>query len=121
MVVIAVVTNPLMRTEASIRRHLLNIMPVGTSFDDVIDIVESNDNWTIRGRSGSSGVVLHPTLSIPMSGMPTDRFPVVGEQHIQIHLGMHNFVLRSDVTAYIAFDENGKLIEIFVRRDRDVI
>ena len=114
--------NPILRTQAGIRRHLLRAMPIGTSFDEVIyHIEEYNSDWVIRSRARTMGVVLHPSLGIPMRSMPADRFPTVGEQSIQVHLGAYRIITRIYVTAWFAFDENGSLIEVFVRREFDLI
>lgn len=122
VVVMAMIINPLLRTEAGIRRHLLRIAPIGMSMEDVIRIADNNRNWNTIRICEDAGVILHPSLLIPMRMSPSDpRFPVVGEKSVRVHLGTTRIILRADVTAFFAFDENGELIEILVRREYDVI
>ena len=122
-VVMALIINPLLRTEAGIRRYLLRATPIGTSMEEIIRVADDNARWTIRSIRGNAGVTLHPTIpSLPTRNEPGDRgFSVVGEQSVRIHLGTFQLIVRFDVTAFYAFDENGELIEIFVRREFDVI
>ena len=122
MVVVAFIANPLLRTEAGIRRQLLRNIPIGTSMEDVIRIADENANWIINVKDEHIGIVLHPTLFFPMRNMPRDRgFPVVGERSVRVHLGTYHIIIRVDVSAYFAFDEESKLIEIFVRKQYDLI
>ena len=121
LVAAALMINPFLRSEAGIRNHLLRITPIGTSMEDVIRVADSNNGWTIRVIREEHGVVLHPRRLTPTGSSPTRDFPVVGEQSVRIFLGFHGFILKPAVTAFYAFDENGKLIEIFVRKEYDVI
>ena len=121
LVVISMIINPIRRTNSGIHRYLLRIIPIGTSMEDVIRVAEENDMWTIRYIRENFGVVLHSTSSTPTGGLPNPRFPIVGDQHIRVHLGTYNIIIRVDVEAFFAFNENGELIEIFVRKFRDLL
>ena len=63
--------NPLLRTEAGIRRYLLNTIPIGTSMEGVINVIENHDGWAIRTRNENFGVVLYPGLLFPTGGLHT--------------------------------------------------
>ena len=122
LVVMALIINPILRTEASIRRQLLRITPIGTSMEEVISIADDNARWTIDNIREDGGVSLLSGTRVPTRRAPGDpRFSVIGEQSVRIHLGTFQFIIRFDVTAFYAFDENGELIEILVRREFDVI
>ena len=112
--------NPLLRTEAGIRRYVLRNIPIGSSMEYSLDVINYK-MWDLRIINENWGVVLHPTLNFPMRKTPSNRFPVIGEQHIRVHLGGYFFILRADVTAYFAFDENGKLIDVFIRKEWDAL
>ena len=120
MVVVGLILNPLLRTEAGVRRCLINIMPIGSSMEDVTFAVAANDSWTIR--SMGAGISLHPQRLTPTRGVGGDsRFPVVGSRSVEVHLGTYRHITRVDVTAFFAFDGNGDLIEIFVVKDFDLL
>jgi len=113
--------NPIsFRSEETIRSSLLDTMPMGTNMEEIASIVRNNNEWTIRFVDEDFGVVLHPSLLIPIRDIPAGR-DVIGEQSIEIHMGTYHFLGRIDISAFLAFDEDGKLIEIFVRRERDVL
>ena len=125
LVVIAMMINPLLRTEASIRRHLLSMMPNGTSMEDVIRTAENNERWTIRAVHDDAGLVLHPTTLIPLNDvLPTERTKdehIIGTQSIRVSLGNYRFITTVFVVAHFAFDENGELIEIIIHKYLDLI
>ena len=113
--------NPLLfRSEETIRSSLLDTMPMGTNMEEFTSIVDNNYEWTIRHINEDFGVVLHPTLLIPMRDIPRGR-PVIGAQSIEIDLGTYHFLTRIYVSSFMAFDEDGELIEIFVRREYDML
>ena len=104
-----------MRSSESIRRNLLRITPIGSSMEDVIRIAYENDDWTIRRVSEDYGVFFWPNSSRPSSCIPGENCTIVGDQSIQIYLGHTTFGVY--VSAFYSFDENGVLIDIFIRRD----
>ena len=118
--------NPIRRSTGSIRRSLLREMPIGTSMEDVIQIIESNRAWTLKVVQMEFGLVLSPVGNnmIPIrdvnpSGFPNS--PVVGEKSIRIHMGRYITFTWVDVEAYFAFDGEGYLLDIFIRKELDVI
>lgn len=123
LVVTALTLNPLMRPSANIRRYLLQITPINTSIEDVICIANSNPNWSIITVREEHGFTLQPRTFSPMRIHPaamTREFPIVGERSVIVHLGTYHAPMRVDVTAFYAFDENGKLIEILVLKEVDM-
>ena len=116
--------NPLLRTEASIRRHLLSMMPVGTSMEEVIRTVENNESWMIRVVRDNVGVVLDPKIHVPTNMHPTERTKdehIIGNKSIIAHLGTYSVIVRIDVVAFFAFNEDGELIEILIKKYYDWI
>jgi len=113
--------NPLLFIpEEVIQSNLLETIPIGTSMGDVGIIVAGNREWTIRVIREDLGVVLNSS-GIPWRGNSMPGFTVIGEQSIEIHIGTYYFITRIDVGAYLAFNKDGELIEIFVRREYDVL
>lgn len=122
-ILILAVINPLFRTENGIRRYLLRITPIGTSMEDVIRIANDNDRWEVKYTDMNYGFTLYPNSSFPSRAHPrtSPRSTVIGEKSMRVHLGTFDMIIRFDVTAWYAFDADGKLIEIRVRREFDVL
>ena len=126
MVVIALIRNPLLRTEEGIRNYLLRITPIGTSMEEVIGVIDNHEKWSIRFISEDSGVSLHPTV-IPESSSRglynNPLFPnnIIGERSLRVYLGNYSLITRVYVDAFYAFDEDGKLIEILVWKVWDLL
>ena len=122
MVVIVLLSNPLRSPEERIRTDLLEVMPIGTSMEDVISIVESHKRWNISARIlYDIGITMGPRG--PSRGIPLSDEEVIGEKSIRIHLGQYlaPIFIQTDVTAFVAFDENAELIEIAVRKSMNVL
>ena len=115
------VTNPITRPLSSVRRYMLRQIPIGASMEDVIRIVDSNENWTTRHIREQFGVVLLYGTSLPSSFTPREGSVVIGDQSMRVHLGTYHIIIRIDVSAYFAFDNDGKLIDILIRRELDLL
>ena len=108
------------RPEASIRRDILRITPLGTSKEDVINVIKERE-WHIEFTRDTAGYFMNrgrvsdgPNLFMLESG---DAFEV-GTQSIRI--GLANFyifgIVDVFVDVYYAFDEDSKLIDVAIRR-----
>ena len=82
-----------------------------------------NNKWTLRYIRDDSGVVLHPSLLVQTNNIPgvLHKANEVGKQSVCVHLGIYRLIIRTDVIAFYAFDDNGKLVDIFVLKVYDVI
>ncbi len=115
-------SSPLMQNKAQIkkenvqvREYVLSILPLGTDMDTAQQIITNHPIWEIDLVSEDRGY-----------GIGTDSRPsgyekvMVGEKSIQIHLGEYKGILMTTgVLAFLGFDENGKLIDVAVRKDID--
>jgi len=99
---------------------MLRSISIGMSIGEVICIAEKNNGWTIQHINENSGVGLHATLLIPVGSPLGFNDPIIGEQSIRLHLGTYRNIVRVHVGAFLAFDENSELIEIFIRKERDL-
>ena len=121
----SMIVNPLRRPDASLRAYLFRVMPISTSISDAVYIVENHRQWEPSRR----GLVFDRGIPINLRGTPThphthvvDRWSperVIGEQSMVIRLGTYRtlfFGVPSSVEAFIAFDGDGELIEIFIHR-----
>jgi len=126
VIILAVITpiiNPIRRTDKALRKHLLSIIPIGTSMEEVIRIIEGHNCWIIERVEENYGVVLDSRDMYPLRSAPTTfrNSKVIGEQAVWIDLGSYYGIFKNYVSAHLAFDENEELIDIFIRREPDVI
>jgi len=116
--VVLPIINPLRRPNTFLRAYLLNLMPVGTHISEVHDIVDERMRW--RGGVSPWGVALTP--SGPSWGPPRERDEEIGAMSMRVSLGQYfgfSFVIIPSeriLEAAIAFDADGYLLDIFIRR-----
>ena len=115
--IIIVFSNPLRRSQEHIRSDVLKLTPMGTSIDDVINAIESKENWKIDGISYENGY-RRPGKSDPADAA-LGRETIVGEKSIRVFIGEYRNIFITSVTVFWGFDEKSKLIEIYVWKDKD--
>ena len=101
-------SSPLRRPESDIRNDILSLTPIGTSMDDVLAVINrkvNSDGWRIR-------IIRHDTGYADYSRR---GFPVVGEQSIIVDIG-RSFMGWVAVDIAWGFDEDGNLIDVYVRK-----
>ena len=105
--------NPMRRPVPVIRNYILRHTPVGTCIEETIEFLENNARWGSPIVSRNTGF-LHPSrFVVGPDGRPTAA--TIGEKQIQNRY-RHSVPLFLDRTIHIlwGFDENGKLIEVYV-------
>ena len=123
IIVVAVLvslSNPLRKSQEEIRGNMLKLTPVGMSMEDVLKVIESNKKWETMYVSHEHGI---PQGELGKAGTP------IGEKSIRAHIGeytgkwyfdgniLHTIYiasLKEYVDVFWAFDEDSKLIEIYV-------
>lgn len=108
----------LSRPESAIRRDLLRITPIGTSMEDVLEVIEERE-WTLRWARNTAGY--YKSSHFVGEGPHSSECVEVGTQSIRIHLGRFREIFPVYVDVYYAFDEDSKLIDIAIRRDMAVL
>lgn len=108
---IVMLLNPLRRSESDIRDMVLESIPIGTEMEDAIEIITNNSKWEVMHIDYEHGY----NVSISYGNEEI----VVGVKNMWIHLGFYRNIFRTDVTAYLGFDSNSKLIDVAVRKDTD--
>lgn len=101
--------NPLTRSEEKIKENLLKSTPIGTKMEDVVKFIESEKKWKIDYISYEQGFWhqrIYPNRT-------------VGKKSIRAELGEYRFVFATSVTVFWGFDENSKLIDIWVWKTTD--
>lgn len=108
-----VALNPLRWPEAAIRARLLWSTPLGSTMPEVRRVIEGK-GWKLDTYSESVGFLdqrAHP-------------YVVTGAKHIRASLGDYTtfmlvLPLPANVTAFWGFDDNGRLVDIWVWRTID--
>ena len=118
IVIIVTMLNPIRRSTGHIRESLLTLMPIGTSMEDVIKVIEGKSKWKRMFVSDDGGYYVgygYPSGAV--------KGTTVGVKSIYVLLGTYNTYMFIDtyVEAFWGFDEEGKLIEIDVRKSYDVL
>ncbi|MBR1970912.1 MAG: hypothetical protein IKA17_11230 [Clostridia bacterium] len=113
---VIIFVNPLRRTEKTIRKTVLKTIPIGTSMDETIKKIKSNTYWEIDSISESNG------YTVSKDGRPSEGGgEEIGSKYIRVWLGGYRNIFVTDVSAWLAFDENSNLIEITIRKDVDAL
>lgn len=113
LLTIPMIFNPMRRPAPLIRHHVLWRTPIGMCIEEVIEIIENNERWGRPIINRESGF-RNPSLSVDgADGRPTSA--TIGEQSVQTNhrYGIPLFLDRS-VRIWWGFDENGKLIDVYV-------
>ena len=102
--------NPLRKAPDEIRRSLLAVTPLGSSVAAVRAIVEKKFGPEVHFR--------------PRSGFlkQEKKTEVIGVSSLEVHLGAYREIpipLPTDVTAFWGFDENGRLLDVWVWKTTD--
>ncbi len=119
LVVISVIIalNPLRWSQGHIRNNTLKLTPIGTSMENVVKIIESKEKWKIDNINYERG------YRRPGTPNPADaalgRETIVGEKSIRVLIGEYRNIFTTSVTVFWGFDENGKLIDVYVWKDKD--
>ena len=93
---------------------MLTIIPIGTPIDEAMESIKTHPKWTLEWISKEHG------YCIDNSGIPSENgSESVGTMSIRVHLGYYKNFFRTDVTAYLGFDRNAKLIDVAIRKDTD--
>jgi hypothetical protein len=118
-----ILSNSLRRPNFLIRLDLLWVFPKGMHMEEVIRISERRNGWRITSIRENSGVLMfgREPRHAPHANYTGDllRGRIIGEQTISLHLGYYRTIFITDVVAYLAFDEDGYLIEIAIARITD--
>jgi hypothetical protein len=111
LIVIAgwIASQPLLRSENSIRAALLKKTPLGSSVTEVRMFVDRR-GWLDRKYIGSGGFLKQAP------GKPAE---VVGATSMCGDLGHYWLPFRTDVTAFWGFDTSNRLVDIWVWKTTD--
>ena len=110
-IVIPMFTTPMRRPSNMVKSYILRITPLGASIEDVIQVIESRNDWDVRYINLNEGFQLGPP-----------NITVIGEMSIRVHLGTYRAwhkwfpLMEWAVDVFWGFDEDGRLIEVHIRK-----
>ena len=110
-VVMMTLLNPLRKSEKGIRKDILKLTPMGSSMEEVIRIIESNEKWKN----------MYVNHEYPSEHTNLNNDTIIGAKSIKVLAGKYNTILDTYVEIYWGFDENEKLIEIGIRKTKDTL
>ena len=124
---IQLLTVPISRPNEAVRSYFYRKVPVGTSWDEVLEIIDDK-GWEIKELHTEYGLCIYDGAGA--TAFATDdelawreKAPsesrVVGVKSMFVELGEFYGPFHNAVFVYIAFDEDDKLIEVTIRRDID--
>ena len=100
--------------------YVLRLTPIGMDMEEVISIVENHRNWSIRSINYEWGFShpLHASGSIVGEKSITAWGHPAGSGYwpAPIPVPIYGWFFRTVVSIFWGFDEDGKLIEIYVRQ-----
>lgn len=118
---------PICRPRASVRSYVLRNIPIGTSWDDCLQILDDKE-WNVKAafelglkinyKDMEGGLA---TKEYMTESVKNPNIKIVGEKSMFIYLGEYYNPLNTAVFAYFAFDGNDELVEVIIRKDIDGI
>lgn len=115
---------PLMGTEVSVSKYVLKSIPLETSYEEAIEIVDNHKKWEIRAENLNGGLSIYPSGNIGFESSNDKDDPnieIIGEKALDIFIGEYYAPFCVSVRAYLVFDENDKLIGVRIRNDVDAL
>ena len=114
---------PLSRSDEFVTNYVLKEIPLGTSLDDTIEIID-NKGWKVWQYSDDEGIAFGENSGMTyFAGIAegSDGWEIIGEKAVLIYIDDYHSPFHTAVMAYLAFDENEELIAVRIRRDIDAL
>jgi len=110
-IIIMILINPFfLRSERQIRSNILKLTPIGMNIEDVVNVARNDTKWETLRQVGW----------VQLSSLSEDEIQLYINERTKAKL-LNLYLGRSlgynSVTAHWNFDENGKLIDVDVRKE----
>ena len=116
---------PISRSNESVRKYVLNRIPIGTSWSDSIRSIEEN-KWIIKETNLEYGLRINDQAENVSFASSKDTFNdkrddirIVGSKAMSVKLGEYSLPFHTAVFVFLAFDDKNQLIDMAIRRDID--
>ena len=112
LICIQILIHPLARPSVFIEKAVLKEIPLGTSMDDALEIIEENPEWKLDyvSKRYGYGINKHGCVSY-------DESEYVCAKYIRMDVGYYNVLIDCYVEAFLGFDENEKLTIVTIQKD----
>ena len=117
IVCVTLMSNPLRWSKESIKARMLTLIPIGTSLEEVISVIEDNSKWKLLYSVRNYGYFCRN--GIPYRSAPINDDYAVGVKSIEVYLGEYRAVFATGVTVFYGFDEDSNLVDIAVLKETD--
>jgi hypothetical protein len=118
-IVIPMIATPIRRTPGLVRQYILRQTPVGTSMSEVIEFIESREDWGLSDVDKEVGIILRtPHIRPDLNSHDISYF--VGEMSVGASLGGYHawYVMLGAPRVYVSarwgFDAMGNLVDVRV-------
>ena len=113
LVIVTILNNPLFRSQRRMRNEILRLTPIGTSMDDVLTVIESQEGWEIHKISYDRGY-RYPRGYEPIPEGQT----IIGDKYIEV---FYTLPFNTYVTVFWGFDEDEILIDVYTYKEFDCL
>ena len=97
-----------------VKEKTLKIVPKGIHVDKAMIIIKNN--WSIECVNGHGVTIIRGN---PVRGIFSIPSVVVGETSIEVYMGEYYNPFKTAVLAFFAFDNDGILIDVFIKSETD--
>ena len=112
IIIVIALANPLRKSQEQITKDILKLTPIGTDIKDVVHVIETNEKWEWSGHINPNGFLKQPA--------PPEPRTTVGTQSIRVLIGDYRNIFVTSVTVFWGFDENSKLVDVWVWKNTDL-
>ena len=117
---------PISRPNKAVRSYIMRKIPVGTSCEKSIEIIEKK-GWKIETLQTDCGLCINDaagyaefaSIDEMINGSDNKNERIVGVTAMYVKLGEYYGPFDTAVFAYLAFDDNDELVDVAIRRDID--
>jgi len=117
---ILMIHNPMRRPPEMARNYVLRLTPIGMDIEEVIEILDGHRNWHVNSLNFSRGFPYPTSTSDNFIGVKSIfawGYPSGAEYWpAPIIMPIYGWFFRTSVSIFWGFDEDGKLIDVFVRQ-----
>ena len=111
LILLTAISNPLRKDCEIIRNNILKVTPIGSDIDYIITAIEEQ-GWEFEYQSDFG-------FRINSRDISSKKSEFVGVKHIRATLGAYINFFVTDVCAYWGFDENNKLVDVYIVKYTD--
>jgi len=113
---ILMIPDPIRRPLGMARNYVLRLTPIGMDMEEVIEVLEGHRNWHINSPNLERGFSDPFHASGNMVGVKSITAGIGSYWPAPIPVPLYGWLFRTEATIFWGFDENGKLIDVFVRQ-----